>query len=114
MKITVTNDDAKLGLRMVRRAGGLRVEQTIVEPGQSATYTLERDDESVSFSRGQTAEAPKAANAAPNPKPPVEPKPVQPSWQEIRTKAIALGAPKTVSKADALKLIAEHEAKPAA
>lgn len=111
MKITVTNHDKTTEAVVTHRKGGLRVGQFQLAPGETKEFEIERTDEAFSFALGtaaaKAAPAPVAAKVAPAPKPAdPAPQPAKPSWNELRANAIALGAPKTVSKAVAEKTVA--------
>lgn len=112
MKISITNHDETNAASLIHRRAGMRVGTFLIEPGETKRLEIERPDEAFTVSRSAAAAAPVAKTPAPA-VPPVVAKPAEPappkkaSWFEIRAKAIALGAPANVSKADAEKLVAE-------
>ncbi len=122
MKITVTNHDKTTEAAVTHRKGGIRVDQFRLMPGETREFEIAETNEAFSFARGVVSGAALPGKSPTQLAAPdvatikatvAAAKPAEPTWPQIRDQAIKLGAPKTVNKADALKLIAEHAAKAA-
>lgn len=125
MKITVTNDSPTNMLTVTRRADGIRTNDEPIAPLQTRSFAIEGPNSALSFTAGPTVKAVKERSGAPvdqgardqgdgaapqnNAGPPAAAAKPR-SWNETRALARKLGAPQNVTKADAEKLVAAHEA----
>jgi len=112
-------------LTVTRRADGIRTNDEPIAPLQTRSFAIEGPNSALSFTAGPTVEAVKERSAAPvdqgardqgdgaapqnNAGPPAAAAKPR-SWNETRSLARKLGAPQNVTKADAEKLVAAHEA----
>lgn len=112
MKLTVTNDSPTHAVLPRLRQDGARNDDKAMAPGETRTFDMPFLNSSLSFLPGPEAERAAAPVAAPAAAPQAPPNGVSLedelkalAWPELRKRAIAAGAPKTVSKADALALL---------
>lgn len=113
MRLTVTNESPTRKLIARIRQDGVGRQDADLEPGESRTFEVTAPNSSVSFLDGAFVEAatpaPAPANTpgdAPLTREALEAMP----WPSLRKRAIAAGAPKTVSKADAIELLLKTNA----
>jgi hypothetical protein len=118
MKLAVVNESPTHNVTARTRLPGQPRQDETLAPGETRTFALPgTDGVSLSFLPGSAAETPirlqapapalaPAARAEPTPSVDLNALP----WPELRKRAIAAGAPTSVSKADALKLLSNPAA----